>query len=240
MSEASGLDPVDDAWEASSLNRFTIPAFVDRLNNFEAFPNPIGSFASAHPQTALPVVRDSFQRSLAKRRSTKQFGPDLLSAKSVARILAAVGPTGDGGRAVPSAGGLQALHVFGIGCATEGVTEDSIFRYDHRRHEVAVLGKAPDRDTIRRLGSLDCDGEPQLLLFWVLDPVQVRARYGPRALRLLLQEVGHGAQNVALRLSHDGLVGYPLGGVLDTEVIELLGLRGLDAWVAGGFACGRT
>jgi nitroreductase len=104
---------------------------------------------------------------------------------------------------------------------------------------VAILGPAPPADQLRTLFSLDCDGEPQLLLAWIVDPRQAIARYGARALRLVLQEVGHAAQNVALRLAADGLAGYPLGAVLDREVLALLGLGALDLWVAGGFACGR-
>jgi nitroreductase len=202
-------------------------------------------------------VDDRLQRCFARRRSTKTFDGEPLPAASVARILAAVGPAererfhsgrlrrpagapGPPRRVVPSPGGLETVNAYAIGSLVEGPISGRVARYDHRRHEVALLGPTPPPAELRSLFSLDSDGDPQLLLVWVTDPRGALARYGARALRLVLQEVGHAAQNVALRLAADGLAGYPLGGVLDREVLALLGLRQFDLWVAGGFACGRN
>lgn len=236
------LDPVDEAWEASSLNSFTVAGFYEQVQRYTAPADPIGALATSGGQIALAPVDDRFQRQLARRRSTRTFGPRPLRATTVARLLAAVGvaSAADGRRVVPSPGGLETVNAYAVGARVEGPVANAVVRYDHKRHEVAPLGPAPKSDALRRLFSLDCEGEPQLLIVWIVDARQARVRYGARALRLSLQEVGHAAQNVALRLSADKLVGYPLGGVLDTEMLDLLGLRGFDLWVAGGFACGQA
>jgi hypothetical protein len=263
---SSDPDPVADAWEASSLNRWTVPAFHRRLELHRAEPDPIDRLAGPQGQHPLPAVDDRLQRLLSARRSTRRFAAGRLDAASVARVLAAVGPAlpgrrpparlpgwlpgwlsgrsaedraGDrGGRVVPSPGGLQTVTVFAVGLDVEGLLDGMIGRYDHRRHQVAVIGPAPPAPEVRRLCSLDCEGDPQLVLWWIVDPGPALDRYGARALRLVLQEVGHAAQNVALRLAADGLAGYHLGGVLDDDVLALLDLTGLDLWVAGGMTCG--
>lgn len=67
----------------------------------------------------------------------------------------------------------------------------------------------------------------------------MRRKYGPRAGRFAMQEVGHAAQNVSLRLAADRLSGFILGGSMDLEVLEALGVGHTEAWLGGAVACGQ-
>ena len=61
---------------------------------------------------------------------------------------------------------------------------------------------------------------------------------GPRGGRFALIEVGHAAHSLALRLTREKLAGFEMGGLLDREILRLLGLRDRPARVALGYACG--
>lgn len=238
-SEAAASDTVASFWEESSLHELNAAAFGTRVLGFDAGDPVVPAFAGGAAPIPLPGVRDRLQRMLRQRRSVRSFGDASLSPRIVARILAAVGRDADGRRLVPSAGGLHAVHTFGIGSNVEGPGAGRLFRYDDRTHALQDFGEAPDSAEIRRLFQLDCEGEPQLILVFVAELGPTLRKYGSRGLRFVLQEAGHSAQNVGLRLAADGLSGYVLGGALDTEVLSLFGLAHVDAAVAGAMACGR-
>ncbi|MEW6153362.1 MAG: nitroreductase family protein [Actinomycetota bacterium] len=82
------------------------------------------------------------------------------------------------------------------------------------------------------------EGVPQVVVVFVLFTDRVVAKYGAMGRRFALMEVGHAAQNLALRLAADGLGGCQAGGVVETEMLGLLGLDGTPARVALAYACG--
>lgn len=237
-SDAVATEAAASFWEESSLHELNAAAFGTRALGFDPGEPVVPAFAGAEPPVALPRVRDRFQRSLEKRRSSRSFTEAPLSARDVARILAAVGRDAHRRRVVPSAGGLHAVHTFGIGSNVEGPGAGRLFRYDDTSHAVQDFGASPGTAELRRLFQLDCDGEPQLILVFVAELGPTLRKYGSRGLRFVLQETGHAAQNVGLRLAADGLAGYVLGGTLDAEVLSLLGVAHVDATVVGAMACG--
>ena len=237
-SNAVATEAVASFWEESSLHELNAAAFGTRALGFDPGDPGVPAFAGAAAPVSLPRVRDRFQRILERRRSTRTFIDAPLAARDVARILAAVGRDGHGRRVVPSAGGLHAVHTFGIGSHVEGPGAGRLFRYDDAGHALQDFGASPGTAELRRLFQLDCEGEPQLILVFVAELGPTLRKYGSRGLRFVLQETGHAAQNVSLRLTADGLAGYVLGGTLDTEVLSLLGLGHLDAIVTGAMACG--
>lgn len=230
---------LSDFWEASSLHDHNAAAFANRVLGFEPDERGVHPFAGSGPPVALAPVRDRFQRRLEARRSGRCFSARPLDDRALTRILAAVGTDSGGRSVVPSAGGLGSVHTFGVGSNVEGPVAASVFRYDAAVHAVHRIGDAPPTDELRRLFQLECDGTPQLILVFVADLAPVLRKYGPRGGRFVVQEAGHAAQNVSLRLTCDGLTGYVLGGTLDRDVLTLLGVAHLDAIVVGAVACGR-
>ena len=67
---------------------------------------------------------------------------------------------------------------------------------------------------------------------------RVVEKYGATGGRFALIEVGHAAQNVALRVAADGLAGWLAGGVVESELLAMLHLDGTPARVALAYACG--
>jgi Nitroreductase family len=230
---------LDDFWEASSLDRFRLSAFSARLLAYEEQPPTLHPFTPSGAPVALRPPRDRLQRLFNTRRSRRTFSDRPLRHRHVERLLAATGPTPDGRRVIPEAGGLAAVHVHAVVSRARGPLAGQVVRYDHRAHAATVLRPVPDAETLRELFQLDDPSTPQLMLAFAVDPGTVVAKYGARAGRFLLQQVGHAAQNVGLRLAADGLRGYVVGGGLDHDVLRLLGLAHTGARYVGAIACGR-
>ena len=77
-----------------------------------------------------------------------------------------------------------------------------------------------------------------MIVVSVLHLDELRRKYGDRALRFALQQVGHAHQNLSLRAAEGSLTGYVLGGVLDREVLNALGLDHTGALIGGAMAIG--
>jgi len=230
---------VDDFWEASSLDRLRVTAFSARALAYEEQPLPVHPFTPPGAPVALRTPRDRLQRLFNARRSRRSFSDRPLRHRHVERLLAATGPAPHGRRVIPEAGGLAAVHVHALVRRARGPLAGQVVRYDHLAHAATVLRAVPPDDEVRQLFQFDDPSTPQLLLAFVVDPGAVLTKYGARAGRFLLQQVGHAAQNVGLRLAADGLRGYVVGGGLDQEVLGLLGLAHTGARYVGAMACGR-
>jgi SagB-type dehydrogenase family enzyme len=102
-----------------------------------------------------------------------------------------------------------------------------------------VVAELPPWDAYR--DAVDADafaGIPHVVVVFVLFPERITAKYGERGGRFALIEVGHAAQNLALRLARAGMAGCELGGLLDEHVKALLRLERTSAQIALGYACG--
>lgn len=231
-------NPADDFWEASALDAHRATAWGARVQSYE--PSPPMPGATVGPGVLQPMtpVRDRFQRLLASRRSDRTFSDRPLRDRDLTRILAAVGPADDGRRTVPEAGGIDAVHAFAMCRNVEGPAGGRILRYDHRAHAIADVGECPT--DLARLFSLEPSPlPPAMVLVLVLDLREPARKYGDRATRFALQQVGHASQNVLLRMAHDGLRGYALGGGLDADVLGVLGLAHTGVRYGGAIAVGR-
>lgn len=231
--------PLEDFWNASSLGTHNAAAFGARVRGFEAFDLPVHPLAPPGAFVPLPRSRDDrTQRLLASRRSGRNFGDRPVAAKTLGRLLAAVGHS-DQGALVPAAGGVDALFTYVFVRRAEGSLDATTGAYSPERHGVSVIGDCPTAPELRRLFSLACDGEPQLIVVTVLHIDELRRKYGDRALRFALQQVGHSHQNLSLRAANDSLTAYVLGGALDREVLDALGLAHTGALVGGAMAIGH-
>lgn len=230
---------LDDFWEASSLDRLRSPGFAARVAAYEPTVATVHRLTPPGGRVALRPVRDRVQRRFAARRSGRVFAGPPLRHRQVERILAAVGPTRDGRRTVPEAGGLDAVHVYAVVRRARGPLGGNVVRYDHRAHAAHVVARVPDDGELRARFQIEGVTLPQMVVVLVVDPAEVTAKYGPRGGRFALQQVGHAAQNLGLRLAADRLSGYLLGGGLDHEVLTLLGVAHTGVRYGGALACGR-
>ena len=140
---------------------------------------------------------------------------------------------------MPAAGGVEALFTYVFAQRADGGFGGKALAYSPEHHGVSVVADCPPAPEVRRLFSLECDGDPQLIVVSVLHLNELRRKYGDRALRFALQQVGHAQQNLGLRAAEDALTAYVLGGALDREVLNVLGLAHTGALIGGAMAIGH-
>jgi SagB-type dehydrogenase family enzyme len=226
-------------WENSKLNAVTIRRFRARVEEYLATTDP------ARPALQLPSAdvplerpRDRLARLTEDRRSVREFSDKPLSMAKIGRLLAALGRSRHG-RTFASAGGAYPLEVFCLLNRVAGPVGRNAVFYNYDNHSVAPVAPLPEWSELAEVINLELVvGEPQVLFVFVLFPERATAKYGERGGRFALIEVGHAAQNLALRLVQERLVGCEAGGLLDDAVKRLLRLEGTNAQVALGYACG--
>ena len=238
MTNDAEPSPLEDFWTVSSLGQHNAAAFGAAVRNFEPFDLPVHPMTPPGSFTALPRTRDDrTQRLLSSRRSGRQFSTRSMETKTLSRVLTAVGH-GSNGALVPAAGGVESIFHYVFAQRAEGEFDRAVLAYSPHHHGLAVIAEAPPMDEVRRLFSLECSGDPQIIVVSVLHLDELRRKYGDRALRFALQQVGHGQQNLGLRAAEDSLTAYILGGALDREVLDVLGLGHTSALVGGAMAIG--
>lgn len=213
----------DDFWTASRFSPLHQRRLGERLRDFRPEPPLLDPLELPSAPTPLPKPKDRLQRLFRDRRSTREFAPKPLSDKQLGTILGALADN-----SYPSAGGLHPLRCYAF-------LDGRAVRYDIRRHALQDVGPAP-ADLAEILGTPEI---PPLAIVLVLKDDEVFEKYGERAGRFGLIEVGAAAQNICLRLAQQKLGGYLLGGVADNEMLRALGLP-RELRVATAIACGHT
>ena len=231
-------DVWDLFWDNSGLSAATAPAFAERIAAFPAGREP--TRMCTFPRAGVPLRRpnDRLARLTDRRRSVRAFGPGTLSTRQLGSLLGAFAGRGDGSRSYPSAGALYPLEVFCLAGDVGGELAGTVGCYDPDDHSLTPVGPLPPWPEWAGAINLAVEGTPHVVVVFVLFTGRVVDKYGALGGRLALIEVGHAAQNLALRLAADGLVGCEAGGVMEPDLLRLLHLEGTDARVALAYACG--
>lgn len=137
----------------------------------------------------------------------------------------------------PSPGSAYATEVWVLARHVDGLDRGT-YRYLAEGHSLVRADGAAAADGLSALSPFlreSADGRPGVvadsvgaLVVLVGDVGRLRAGYGQRALRLLLQEAGHVAQNLTLCATALGLRSLVVSGFADDAVNALLHLDGLD------------
>jgi SagB-type dehydrogenase family enzyme len=172
-----------------------------------------------------------------RRRSARVFAPVEIPLGDLAEALRMTyGFSGGcvGGepllfrRPIPSPGGLYSLELYVVAGRVASL-EPGIHHYEVASHELCRLRgtEAEDRfrDALTSLG-----GVPGCPAYVVVTSIieRLRWKYGARAYRLAMLEVGHAGQQLCLAATALGLVACPIQAFLDDEVADLLGVDGLS------------
>lgn len=212
----------DDFWTASRFSPLHQRRLGERLRDFRPEPPLIDPLELPSEPKPLPRPQDRLQRLFRDRRSTREFAAKPLSDKQLGTIFGALADN-----SYPSAGGLHPLRCYAF-------HDGRAIRYDIRRHALQDIGAAPE-DLATILGTPEI---PPLTIVLVLADGEMFEKYGQRAGRFGLIEVGAAAQSICLRLAQQKLGGHLLGGVADHEMLRALGLP-RDLRVATAIACGH-
>jgi SagB-type dehydrogenase family enzyme len=159
----------------------------------------------------------SVEQVIAERRSRRSFASAPVPEREIAQILwAAQGITADnGGRTVPSAGGLYPLELF-------VARRDGLLHYSPTRHQCVEVREADVRPILWKHG-LEQEvlrDAPCVFLISALFG-KTRATYSVAAERYVYIEAGHVAQNILLQAGALGLAGVPIGAFDDDLAADL-------------------
>lgn len=218
-------------------------------------PRAAGQSSHRPPWVDLPgpaALTAPLERVLALRASSYGDYGGSLAVADLATVLgravgqvpdrAAVTPVGTFvPRAHPSPGGLYATEVLVNAWSVTGL-EPGLYRYRATDHCLARLGPPLARETVQEasasFGSAT-EGPPTVrtqtvpaLLMLTCDLSVVRPKYGLRALRLLLQESGHIAQNLALCAAALGCPSLPISAFTDDDLNTAVHVDGIDGFLA--------
>ena len=158
------------------------------------------------PEPSTPEA-GSLEDAVAARRSVRDLDPRALTEAQVGQLLwAAQGVTDPSGlRAAPSAGATYPLEVY-------VVTAEWAARYVPAEH---ALVEHLDGDHRRAVTHAAFDqgwmADAPLIVVFTAVEARTAERYGDRAARYVLIEIGHAAQNLLLQATALDLVATPVG-----------------------------
>lgn len=189
------------------------------------------------PRTTLPGRDFDFGVDigdvLARRKSVRQFSGAPLASPLLGRLLHAshgcgkrrrVEGMGGHQRPAPSAGGMYPIELYVVTSSVEGIG-DGAYHYD--AHEHALELRSPGNQSERMVElTMEQDMVRNANAICVLTAVRDRTmfKYGQRGYRFLFLDAGHVGQNLYLVATALGLGPVGIGGFLDVELGELLGL----------------
>lgn len=193
-----------------------------------------------HPRVPLPqpftLPRCPLAEALANRASSLSLSKEPLPLTWLAALLYyAYGITRDNiattfprpFRATPSAGALYPLEIFFHASRVEGL-QPGLYHYSPVHEEVRLLQGGDSSDTIAGgLIQQDIAANASAIMFMTALFERTTFKYGDRGYRYILIEAGHAAQNMNLVGTALGLGMMNIGGFLDREIDDYLGLDGV-------------
>lgn len=169
----------------------------------------------------------SLEAALNMRRSVRDYGDRPLRIQEVAQLLwAAQGVTEPrrGLRTAPSAGATFPLEIFVAAGNVSGLAA-GLYRYRPLSHTLESVIPGELRSALQRvsLNQSSVGQAPAVFIITAL-PERTEARYGGRAMRYVLMEVGHAAQNLCLQAVALGLGSVVIGAFHDADLAAVLSL----------------
>jgi SagB-type dehydrogenase family enzyme len=200
----------------------------------ECLPYP-GYPAIDLPRTLVPLD-GSLEGAVGGRCTQREMRPGPLSLGQVATLLHhAYGMVRDNRfvpfpprlRPIPSAGALYPLELYFHSAHVEGIGP-GLFHYSPKQSCLHVISRE-DRSAAVARATLypETVAGASLVIFITAIFERSTWKYGDRGYRYALLEAGHLGQNLALVAGALGLGCLGLGGYLDRDVDDLLGLDGV-------------
>lgn len=169
----------------------------------------------------------SLEKTLAERRSRRDFTDKELSLKDFSQLLwSAQGITSVwGGRTAPSAGALYPLEIYIVVGNVENISP-SVYHYIPITHSVKKVLEGDKREELKRvaLGQYPI-GEAAIDIVFTAVYKRTTRKYGERGIRYVHLEAGHAAQNVYLQCESLGLGTVVIGAFNDKGVKDVLNIE---------------
>lgn len=181
------------------------------------------SFAAKTIKLPPPKYKGTYtlEESIVWRRSEHAYQKYEITLEQLSQILwAAQGITDNefGFRAAPSAGALYPLTIY-------VVKSDGVYRYIPDGHKLVQTDKTDQRQALVRasLGQAYISEAPVNIIIAANFRI-TEAKYGVRAYRYVLMEIGHVAENIQLQAVALGLSSIPVGAFWDNVVKKIVNL----------------
>jgi SagB-type dehydrogenase family enzyme len=188
------------------------------------------------PPGEMPPLRAPLGEAILGRRSSRSLVPSAVSLPQAAALLHySYGLVRQNNyvkfppqlRPVPSAGALFPLEIYLYAAHAEGVSP-GLYHYSPPAHCLHVLpGALPSGGIAGATIYPEYVGGASLVFFVTALFERTTWKYGDRGYRYALIEAGHLAQNVAIVAGALGLGAFSLGGYIDREIDEALGIDGV-------------
>lgn len=226
-------------WENSKFDEARMPRLQKMID--ENDPRDAGRILE-YPGAPVPLhmPEDSLQSLFNRRKSGRVFSDAPLTARQLGGLFAAFAEKPSGHRVAPSAGGKFPVHTYAFLLRAQPPFDQALVYHQPDAHALTVVGDCPPWEQLNRVCNAYPEaGQPAAVFVFTGFIEQTGRKYGARAGRFMLQECGHYAQNLALRMAEEGLQGYECGGVLDNEMKRLLGLEGTSGYILLAMLCGK-
>jgi SagB-type dehydrogenase family enzyme len=209
----------------------------DRMQQFhESLPYADCPSVDLPPPDEMPALGTPLRDVILGRRSSRALVPRAIALPEAAALLHySYGLVRENTyvkfpprlRPIPSAGALFPLEIYLYAARVEGLAP-GLYHYSPTRNCVHVLEGAPPLEGIAAATLYpEYVSGAALVLFVTAVFERSTWKYGDRGYRYALVEAGHFAQNVAMVASSLGLGAFSLGGYVDREVDDLLGIDGV-------------
>ena len=187
-------------------------------------------------KTNFNSSKKSFDEIIQTRHSIRTFDKRPISLDDVSKLLYhANGVTGKNTdddnilhyfRTSPSAGGLHPIEIYLIAINVDGLTP-GIYHYSPMEN---ILETVSDQNPSEKFNDITFNQTSNISAVLVLTgiPGKSRFKYGERGYRFMMLEGGHISQNILLSANSLDLASYPMGGFVDDDVDELIGINGVD------------
>ena len=240
VNEFLKLDPeYDDLSVFQNISVYTAPEVIKEYQSRTEIPL----------KDELIPIRHSLAEVLKRRVSRRDFSKGPMSLQELTSLLhysygvrkqhIAYNVQGFPIRFVPTTGGLQAVEIYLVANAVEGV-EQGLYHYNARKHALEEV----DRGNMRRR-VVQCAVYQEWLdaasavFFLTCDMRKVYWKYGRRAYRFVHVDLGIIAQTLQLVAGAIGLRSCMVAGYQDNQVNDLLQIDGRDEFIGLMFAVGR-
>lgn len=225
-------------WENSKIHRFNVKELGKRFSEYGRYKELAPQLFYQGEEIKLSKKNDRLSKIFNSRISTRKFIDKPLDKKYLNSLFQAFVSLENGRRTLPSAGARYPIEVYALFYNVKD-TENAVYYYNQDRHSLSFVKKIEEWKKTSHIYNLAIDGTPAIVFIFVGFSERVTKKYGERGGRFMLIEAGHYAQNLGLRLGVDNLGGVEVGGIMDDEMKELLGLKTTEAKIVLGFAVGN-
>lgn len=240
ISDSAGFDYLEKSnWERDSI-RSLERATVSEVAPFKTYPNnksiPLSLSWNLTEARITPLIQ--------KRRSLRKYSDKPLTLKDISFLLwASQGITAKAGehffRSSPSAGALYPFETYVFVDFIDGL-EKGIYHFNVEDFSLELLeeGEISEKLASACLNQKFIKAAP-VTFVWSGVLSRCFGKYGERALRYLLLDIGHVCQNTLTGAEAVGAGGCPIASFFDDELNDLLKLDTSDEMCLYAASFGR-